>query len=200
MKTHHTPAQGFSLIELLLVLAIVAALAVAAFIVFPKVQAARNADAEAKIIIAAQAGIKALVTRNDYRNVSNEMAIHADIFPTHMNVSDTEIRNQWGGVVDIYGSSAGATVPSNLTRPARYFTIRYRNVPNEVCIRLVGQLLPHFGAVRLSSSNGVSGDGEKVKDMFSNPQVLPDESFIAQKCHAEQEKGVNSVTIAVVSD
>ena len=34
---------GFSLIELLLVLAIIAALAVAAFIVYPRVQAGRNA-------------------------------------------------------------------------------------------------------------------------------------------------------------
>lgn len=201
MKTSHLPSsRGFSLIELLLVLAIVAALAVAAFIVYPKVQAGRNADAEAKIIIAAQAGVKAMITTKDYRNITNEVAVNAEIFPAHMKFSDTEIRNQWGGEVDIYGSTTGATVPTDPSRPARYFTIRYRNVPTEVCIRLVGQLLPHFGAVRLSSSNGVSGHGEKVKDLFTNPQIDPDEEFISQKCKAEGDKGVNSVTIAVISD
>ncbi|EGD5057419.1 prepilin-type N-terminal cleavage/methylation domain-containing protein, partial [Escherichia coli] len=38
--------KGFSLLELLLVLGIIAALVVAAFIVYPKVQASQRAQAE----------------------------------------------------------------------------------------------------------------------------------------------------------
>lgn len=41
--------KGFSLLELLLVLGIIAALVVAAFIVYPKVQASQRAQAESRL-------------------------------------------------------------------------------------------------------------------------------------------------------
>ena len=54
--------KGFSLLELLLVLGIIAALVVAAFIVYPKVQASQRAQAESNNIATIQAGVKALYT------------------------------------------------------------------------------------------------------------------------------------------
>lgn len=50
--------KGFSLLELLLVLGIIAALVVAAFIVYPKVQASQRAQAESNNIATIQAGVK----------------------------------------------------------------------------------------------------------------------------------------------
>lgn len=45
-NVNHKIQQGFSLLELLLVLGTIAALIVGAFIVYPKVQAAQRADTE----------------------------------------------------------------------------------------------------------------------------------------------------------
>jgi prepilin-type N-terminal cleavage/methylation domain-containing protein len=53
--------KGFSLLELLLVLGIIAALVVAAFIVYPKVQASQRAQAESNNIATIQAGVKAFI-------------------------------------------------------------------------------------------------------------------------------------------
>lgn len=52
--------KGFSLLELLLVLGVIAALIVGAFIVYPKVRNSQSIDAEAKNIATIRSGILAL--------------------------------------------------------------------------------------------------------------------------------------------
>lgn len=194
-------AGGFSLIELLLVLAIIAALAVAAFIVYPRVRAGSIASAEAKKILAAQATIRALFTTNDYRNITNAVASEAGAFPSSMVNPDGTLENQWGGEVLITPSnpngSRGSTTP---TTPRRHFRIIYRNVPADVCIRLVGTLEPHFGTIRLSSSNGASGDGIVIKNTYSlgESQVPLDHSELAYRCQARSFDGEDSAGSSLI--
>lgn len=77
--------KGFSLLELLLVLGIVAALVVAAFIVYPKVQASQRAQAESNNIATIQAGVKALYTSaSSFTGLTNTVAVQAKIFPDNM--------------------------------------------------------------------------------------------------------------------
>ncbi|MBN3146279.1 prepilin-type N-terminal cleavage/methylation domain-containing protein [Pectobacterium brasiliense] len=77
--------KGFSLLELLLVLGIVAGLVVSAFIVYPKVQAAQRVEMESKNIAAIQAGVKALyASAPDYSGLNNTVALNASIFPDSM--------------------------------------------------------------------------------------------------------------------
>ena len=52
--------KGFSLLELLLTLGVIAGIIIAAFIVFPKVQASQKIDKESRNITAIQAGVKSL--------------------------------------------------------------------------------------------------------------------------------------------
>lgn len=54
--------KGISLLELVLVLGIISALVVAAFIVYPKVQASQRAQAERNNIATILAGVKSLYT------------------------------------------------------------------------------------------------------------------------------------------
>lgn len=175
---------GFSLIELLLVLAIVAALAVAAFIVYPRVQAGRNATYEAQVLSAAQAGVKALFTTNNYAKLSTATAVNAAIFPANMNVSATAIENQWAGdvVVGHADPSTGAITqggPSTATIQ-RYFGFSYEDVPTDVCIRLAGSAAQNFGAVyvggeTLVKAQNLYGDAPTGADAL-------DESVIATQC------------------
>ena len=166
---------GFSLIELLLVLAIIAALAIAAFIVYPRVQAGRNATYESQVLSSAQAGVKALFTTNNYAKITTAAAVNAEIFPKNMNVSATAIENQWAGSVLVTPStSAGAAATPSGTAPIRYFRIVYPKVPTDVCIRLAGAAVQNFGTVLVGTT--------VVQDTYSATQVALDESLIATNC------------------
>lgn len=169
---------GFSLIELLLVLAIIAALAVAAFIVYPRVQAGRNATYEAQVLSSAQAGVKALFTTNNYVKLSTDTAINAELFPANMNISATTIENQWAGAV-----TAGAADPadgsltegdSSSTGIVRFFGFKYVGVPTDVCIRLAGSAVNNFGAVYVNDV--------MAQNLFDATPVPVDESVIALEC------------------
>ena len=180
---------GFSLIELLLVLAILAALAVAAFIVYPRVQAGRNASFEAQVLSSAQAGVKALFTTNNYRNINKAAAFNAEIFPANMNLSTTSIKNQWDGEVDVTPSTSAGAAAASGTTPVRYFRIVYPNVPADVCIRLAGAAVQNFGTVLVG--------GTIVQDLYSSTNVALNEATIATQCKAGGQAGQ---TITFVSN
>ncbi|WP_077269449.1 prepilin-type N-terminal cleavage/methylation domain-containing protein [Klebsiella pneumoniae] len=78
--------QGFSLLELLLVLGIIAALVVSAFIVYPKVRDARYVDIEAKHIGQIYASVKNVYTgQPNYSGLATTaVAMPAQFFPDDM--------------------------------------------------------------------------------------------------------------------
>lgn len=171
---------GFSLIELLLVLAIVAALAVAAFIVYPRVQAGRNATYESQVLSSAQAGVKALFTTNNYANLTDEVAWNAGIFPDNMKMATAgEIRNQWDGPVTVSGANrAGA---DSATAPTRYFKITYEDVPTDVCIRLAGAAVQNFGGVFIDAGN--AGElGTAAQNLYADTPTALNEANISTGC------------------
>lgn len=66
--------KGFSLLELLLVMGIIAALIVAAFIVYPKVQSYRNVKIESNNISSLKAEVSAL-----YASVASDLPKDANL-------------------------------------------------------------------------------------------------------------------------
>lgn len=167
---------GFSLIELLLVLAIVAALAVAAFIVYPRVQAGRNAGYEAQVLSAAVAGAKAIFVSGNYTTLDNTVANNAELFPTSMINGADGIVNQWEGAVVIEGTDA-AGADTGAVR--RYITITYPEVPRDVCMRLGASAAQNFGRV------AVGGDTPTVIiDTFDNVETnnVVDEAALTSSC------------------
>lgn len=103
--------QGFSLLELLLVLGTIAALIVGAFIVYPKVQAAQRAEAESKNIATIQAGIKSLYAGSaTYTGLTSSAANKAGAFPANMiriAGAGTNIVNTWKGYVTLASVATG---------------------------------------------------------------------------------------------
>lgn len=64
---------------------VLSALVVAAFIVYPKVQASQRAQAESNNIATIQAGVKALYTSaSSFTGLTNTVAVQAKIFPDNM--------------------------------------------------------------------------------------------------------------------
>ena len=124
--------KGFSLLELLLVLGIIAALIVAAFIVYPKVRTSQIVDAESKNIATIRGGLLSLYSATtDITTVNNTVGINAQIFPDNMLVKSGS------SVVDVVNGFKGK-VTLSATNYASYgkvvFNIGYANVPSR-CLR-----------------------------------------------------------------
>lgn len=151
MKSIQRNQGGFSLVEILLVLGIIAILAIAAFIIFPQVQASNRANAEQSNITTITAGIKNLygATRN-YTGIGNGVVNQARIFPASMNGGDftaaggDAVTSSWSGAVTV--AAVGAD-------PARQFSITYADMPSEVCTRLVPGMLQNFESIAVGTGD-----------------------------------------------
>lgn len=171
--------KGFSLLELLLVLGIIAALVVAAFIVYPKVQASQRAQAESNNIATIQAGVKALYTSaSSFTGLTNSVAVQAKIFPDNMlsgsGNAATPI-NAFKGNVTL---AAAATGPSSVAGSS--FTITYANVPAAECTKIMTATAGNFymaavGGKTVKPAGGtvdVAATAGACSDANSNTLVL----------------------------
>ena len=77
--------KGFSLLELMLVLGIIAALIVSAFIIYPKVQLAQKTDQDLRDITNITNGIKELYSgKANYEGLTVQAVINSKIAPDYM--------------------------------------------------------------------------------------------------------------------
>ncbi|EDG0478613.1 prepilin-type N-terminal cleavage/methylation domain-containing protein [Salmonella enterica] len=153
--------KGFSLLELLLVLGIIAALVVAAFIVYPKVQASQRAQAESNNIATIQAGVKALYTSaSSFTGLTNSVAVQAQIFPDNMlsgTGSDAKPINAFKGNVTLAAASTG---PSGTDGSS--FTITYENVPAAECTKIITAAAGNFYTAGVGTAGNVKAAGETL--------------------------------------
>ena len=140
--------KGFSLLELLLVLGIIAALVVAAFIVYPKVQASQRSQAESNNIAAIQAGVKSLYSStSNYTGLSNSVAIQAKIFPDNMlNGSKNLAYSSFGGDVALASENTGPTGALGSS-----FIITYYGVPPTECTKIMTAVAGNFYKAQVES-------------------------------------------------
>lgn len=138
--------KGFSLLELLLVLGIIAALVVSAFIVYPKIQAAQRADTELRNISTITAGIRTLYHSSpNFAGVNNDVLINSKIIPDNMLSADkTQIINSFGGTVIVSSATA-------LTLPDSGISLTYNNIPTLECTKITTALLPLALSIRVNN-------------------------------------------------
>lgn len=146
--------KGFSLLELLLVLGIIAALVVGAFIVYPKVRSSQQAEQESKNIATIKANLLSLYAPvADVTGVSNTVAINAQIFPDNMLVKS-------GSTVSDVVNSFKGKVTINSTNYASmgkvFFNISYQNVPQEVCAKLVSAVSGTMDQITIAGNTAKS--------------------------------------------
>ncbi len=164
--------KGFTLLELLLVLGIIAALVVAAFIVYPKVRDSRYVDIEAKHIGQIYASVKsAYAGQPDYRGLSTTaVSIPAQFFPDDMLTKNiTWGMSSWGGYVVVDANNISPSGASNSS-----FTITYSDVPANVCTRLITSVGSTFFNIYVSNVKGIvdKNSGTLVKNNGGDIDVV----------------------------
>ena len=189
--------QGFTLIEILLVLAIIAALGVAAFIIYPRVQAGRQATNNTSILNSAAAQINSVFPSARYGNLTDIVACNADVFPDNFKIAPAcaagNLINEWQGVVAVHG--ADVTGATNATVNARYYTITYPNVPSKVCTKLAPALAANFGIVGIGADETSALGAGKIVDTYNAVATddAVDEATMTAACNAAA-----AVTISMV--
>lgn len=163
-KSSLSSSKGFSLIELLLVLGVVAILLVAAFVVYPRVRQSQQINQEVSNLSTLQAGIRAafaptggVYTALDTMQSTKgrQFVNQSRIAPSSMNggdVNSTELKNSWGGDVIIHATIS----PYAGNAAGRMFAIRYNNVPAEACVDFVSRSVAKFDAMWVNGSSGTS--------------------------------------------
>lgn len=173
-------AKGFSLLEILLVLAVAAAFVIGAFLLLPKAQSGTRADTESKNISTIVAGVKSLYTSSStYTGLTNTVASNAKIFPDNMlNGSSVDPLNAWKGTLTV---AAAATGPSATAGSS--FTITDTAVPASECTKIVTGISGSFYTVQVGSTVVKSAGGTL------------DTATVATACNA----GGNSNTLVFTS-
>lgn len=159
-------AKGFSLIELLLVLGVLAILLVAAFVVYPQVRDRNQANAEVSNLTAIKANITNLYASRggNYGGLNTGVANQARAFPSSMNggtyTAAAAINAAWGGAV-LVGDAA--TPSSAVAAGGRQFGISYDSVPDGVCLGLVSGAASNFQQIK------IGGTGVFTKESTETP-------------------------------
>ncbi|HBA4253763.1 TPA: prepilin-type N-terminal cleavage/methylation domain-containing protein [Escherichia coli] len=165
--------KGFSLLELLLVLGIVAAFIVAAFIVYPKIQTMYRVDRISKTIVGVKSSIKQLYQGQAYydKGVTN---LRNTVFPdnTYTNKNNGLPLNDYGGTYSIQGQYS---VSSGVYQG---FSIDLTYVPSADCQRIISNVYASFQIVSVNGSVVF-----KVPVMFGDNAVEFDRSTVAVACN-----------------
>lgn len=169
-------SKGFSLVEILLVIGLIAFLSVAAFIIFAQVRDSNNANTETQNVTAIIAGVRNLYgIRADYVGLTTEIVNGARIFPRSMyagaepGVPGQTVSHVENGLVEVepWGPDS------------RMFAIIYRDVPSSLCVKIAQNYGKNVEIVMV--------DEVEVKmqgDIGSDPAIT------ASECSAEDESDV----------
>lgn len=170
--------KGFSLVELLLVLGVIAVILVGAFVVYPQVRDKHRATTEASNIITIQTSVRNIFASRfgNYAGLGNGragndlgIANQARVFPASMNggnySKDVKILSAWGQPVTVWHRPA-ITTPFGSFPDKRTFGILYEKVPSSVCVHLAPALAGE-GFLSLEIGKIEVGATKQVTDLIT---------------------------------
>lgn len=160
-----TRNQGFSLIEMLLVLGVLAVLLIGAFVVYPKVKAQNQANEMATHMTMIKANVqKSFLSQASYKGLDTTTANKARSFPESMNGGDfaighSGIRSPWGGIVYVDGINAVTPTPNGNIPVYRSFYIRLADIPSDICMPLLSSVAGHYESIKVGTTELLDKSG-----------------------------------------
>lgn len=149
--------QGFSLLEILLVLAVAAAFVVGAFLLLPKAQDGVKADKDIRSIMMFQNEIKRLyTTQTNYNGLSASLLIQTKIAPESM------LENPGSTSSDILNAFGGKVIPGIVTSG---FTLSYGAIPPAACAKIIPAVAGSFYAVMINNATVKNTNGGVSMDL-----------------------------------
>lgn len=165
--------EGYSLIELLLVIAFIAGALVLAFVTYPKVQATSRANLESQHLSVLSTEIKNLyASAKSFSTLSNAVALNAKIIPDDMRVDGVAIKNVWEGDVII------ETSPT----PNKY-QITYGMVPAAECAKIATGVAVNFMALTIGGAGIFNRSDPGASGNDSGGTVNIDPEMVTRACH-----------------
>lgn len=139
--------RGFSLIEILLVLGVLALLLVAAFLTFPQVRDRNYVNIENQRLLQTVAVVKNIyVSKGNYTGLTTDVANQAKAFVAEANQGNyqagQEIRNLWGGLIELR---------PNASNP-KFMEISYSAVPPDACQKLATGVARNFKELQVAGT------------------------------------------------
>lgn len=175
--------RGFTLVEILLVVAFIAVGGLAVYVTYNKVSSGGQANTEARNLGTLQAGVKGLYGgSSNYTGITNSVLNDGRVTPDSMRAipyvsGATAINNTFGGTVTVLPITLAGGNTNN------GFQITYARVPGAVCSKLVtnaekafdqitvnGEVVKAFGTGQLNIgllTTGCSG-GSGVTILFDS--------------------------------
>jgi type II secretory pathway pseudopilin PulG len=144
-KVSRSNRKGFSMVELLLVFAVILGAAVMVFVAYPKLKANQAATTENTNLSTLQAGIKNIFQgKPNYTGLVPTVLINAQVVPNTM-VNGTNIVNSWGATVAIAPATLGGLANNA-------YSITYPSVPQDVCVKLASSSGLNFDTVTIGTT------------------------------------------------
>lgn len=139
--------RGFSLIEILLVLGVLALLLLAAFFTFPQVRDRNYVNIENQRLMQTVAVVKNLyVAKGNYVGLTTDIANQAKAFVSEANQGNyqagQEIRNLWGGLIQLQVHAANP----------KFMEISYGAVPPDACQKLATGVARNFKELQVAGT------------------------------------------------
>lgn len=157
--------KGFSLVEILLTLGVIALLAVAAFVIYPQVRLSQQVNAEVHNLAAIHSGLNSLYStvNHNYSSLTLDVARKAGIFPKTM-VNGNTVTNAWGGSI-VLGPSVNpySGISANHT-----YVIRYRKVPADACAAFVTRAASYYVAIGVGTESRSDGSYAKIVHVLTD--------------------------------
>lgn len=137
-------AGGFSLIELLLVLAVLVGLIVGGFVLYQQNAEGVRSDQAQKQLLGLRSGIARLYTTPTYTGISAATIINAGQAPSNM-VNGTNLQAPWGGAVTVAAANWNGGTDNA-------FTITFANVPRSECNTMASAVQNSFVGVTVGTT------------------------------------------------
>ena len=153
-KIKNKKSKGFTLVELMLVFAVIAGLSATVYIVYQKVNVSSRVTAEVDKIKVLYQGIDSMFASSDsFVNLGVNGAsalINSKVAPPSM-ISGTSLVNIYGGTVTV----GVANLPASSTQN-KYYKIDYPGVPKSDCAKIIAGIGLVFNQISINGTTGTS--------------------------------------------